>query len=238
MSSERIAELARSLKLGGFAEAYRHQESQPASMALSFDERLVQLLVAEELTRADNRRLRLQRTAKFREDARPEDYYHKPQRGIDRQIMIELYSCAWIKRTENILLNGAAGTGKTWIACSLGYAAVRKGLSCAYYRVDDLIELIEGAKQGGTWPKFRKSLVGIGVLILDDFGLNAMGEQVVADLFKIIEPRVGAASTIISGQLTLAQWPTRMSNAHLADAFMDRFNSRSHILNLKGDSNR
>jgi len=238
MTTERIMDLARSLKLGGFAEAYRHQSNQPASLSLSFDERVTQLLLAEELTRKDNRRFRLQRSAKFREDARPEDYHHKPDREIDRQIMIELYACAWIKRHENILINGSSGAGKTWIACSLGYAAVRLGFSCAYHRVDDLIEIIEGARIDGTWPKLRKTLINVGVLILDDFGLNAVGEQAESDLFRIIEPRIGASSTIISGQLTLEQWPTKISNPHLADAIMDRFNSRSHKLNLKGDTNR
>lgn len=238
MSSERIVDLARSLKLAGLAEAYRHQIGQPASLAQAFDERLTQLLLAEELARSDNRRLRLQQAAHFREDARAEDYRHQSGRGVDRQVMTELYSCAWVKRFENIVLNGAAGVGKTWIACSLGHAAIRHGHSCAYFRVDDLVEAIESARLGGTWVKFRKSLAKLSVLILDDFALHPLGEQAEADLFRVIEPRIGTASTIIAGQLALDQWATRIANPHLADAIMDRFNTRSHKLDLKGDSNR
>lgn len=238
MTSERLIDLARSLKLAAFAEAYRNQCSTPATLQLGFEERSVQLLLAEEHARADSRRMRLQRTARFRIDARQEDYHHVPGRGVSREMMSELYSCNWLKRLENLLLFGPTGVGKTWIACSLGYAAIRQGISCRYYRVEDLIENIENAKLGGTWPTFRTMLSRTGLLIVDDFAMHRISEQSEADLFRIIEPRIGSANTIISAQRSLTEWPLVIGNAHVADAIMDRFSTRSHIIELTGESQR
>ncbi len=236
--SERIIDLAKSLRLHGFAEASRHQFSTPAARELDFESRCHQLLMAEEMSRSDSRRRRLLREAKFRIDARPEDYETFSDRGIEKSTMTGLFAGHWIENHDNVVITGATGTGKTWIGCCLGHVAVRAQHSCKYFRTDMLLEAIDRARLDGSLQALRRGIVNVTVLVLDDFALTTLSDQAQVDLFDFLEPRAGNNSTILIAQRAFAEWPSHITNPLIADAIMDRFIPRSHKLNLTGKSRR
>jgi DNA replication protein DnaC len=235
---EQTYDLAKSLRLHGMAEGYRHQALSSVSRDVDFETRFFQLLQAEDLARSDSKRHRLLRDAKFRMDARPEDYKHYADREIDKLTMNELFTGQWVADAKNVVISGATGSGKTWIACCLGHVAIRSKRACLFQRASLLVEALESARIDGSLPSLRRKLVAIEVLIIDDFALKPLSEQAQEDLFNILEPRFGNKSTILVAQRAFAEWPTYITNALIADAIMDRFIPRSIKLELKGDSKR
>ncbi len=226
------------MKLTGMAEGLSLQLEQPASQGLSFDERFG-LLVDQEYTYRRNRRLtRLLREAKLRLQACPEDVdYHHP-RGLDRSLMVTLVSSEWIRSRQNLLVTGPTGTGKTYIACALGNAACRQGLSTRYYRMSRLLSELVTTRGDGSYPKLLGRLARINLLILDDWGLAPLGPQEARDVLEIIDDRIGIRSTLIASQLPIADWHRTIADPTVADAILDRLLYNSHRIAMKGESMR
>lgn len=157
----------RSLRLTGMAEAFAQQLEQPELHRLSFDERLA-LLVDRELTYRNNRRLqRLLHSAHFRQQASLEGIDFQPKRGLDRSLIASLSSCDWILKHHNLLITGATGTGKSWIACAFGQAACRQGLAVKYERTHRLLDQLRIARGDGSYHKRLSQLARLDLLILD-----------------------------------------------------------------------
>jgi len=226
------------MKLTGMAEGLSLQMEQPASQAISFEERFG-LLVDQEYTYRRNRRLaRLLKEAKLRLEASPEDIdYHHP-RGLDRSLIMTLVSSEWIRSRQNLLVTGPTGTGKTYIACALGNAACRQGLSTRYYRMPRLLSELVTTRGDGTYPKFLNRLARINLLILDDWGLAPLGPQEARDVLEIIDDRVGIRSTLIASQLPIADWHRTITDPTVADAILDRLLHNSHRIIMRGESMR
>ena len=127
------------LRLPGMAAAFEEQQTNAAVASLSFDDRF-SLLVDREKTWRENRRLtRLLRDAKLKSSqACVEDIRYGGGRKLDTALMAQLGSCQWIRHHQNLVLTGATGRGKTWLACGFGNAACRQGLSGAYVRTTRL----------------------------------------------------------------------------------------------------
>ena len=148
MLREQTLEKLRHMQLRGMVAALITQSQDPDVQALSFEERLG-LLVDEEWTQRRNRALdRLLREAKLRLPACPEDLDYSPARGLDRALMRSLTTCAFVREHQNLLVLGATGVGKTYIACALGNACCRQGLRARYFRVSSAPHRTH-ARQGG-----------------------------------------------------------------------------------------
>lgn len=131
MLMQHTLNLLSEMKLKGMVDAYLKQSETPNVSSLSFEERFG-LIVDHEWTYRQNRKLvRLLRQAKLRIPACMEDIDYEHPRGLQRSIMQQFASCHWIHNHQNVLVCGATGVGKTYIACALGNAACRQGLSCA-----------------------------------------------------------------------------------------------------------
>ena len=226
------------MKLTGMAEGLSGQLEQPASQALPFEERFG-LLVDQEYTYRRNRRLaRLLKEAKLRLEACPEDMdYHHP-RGLDRSLMMTLMSSEWIRSHQNLLVTGPTGTGKTYIACALGNAACRQGLSTRYYRMPRLLSELGIARGDGSYPRLLNRLAKINLLILDDWGLAPLGPQEARDVLEFIDDRAGIRSTLIASQFPVDDWHRTITDPTVADAILDRLLHRSHRVAMKGESMR
>jgi DNA replication protein DnaC len=229
----------KSLKLDGMARALEEQQIMPASQKLAFEDRLG-LLVEREIVWRDNRRLeRLLRQAKLKlaQDCM-EDIDYRGSRGLDKRLMVTLAGCDWIRRSQNVLLTGSTGGGKTWLACALGNQACRQGFSVMYVRVPRLVEQMRIAHGDGSFGKLLAQMARIDVLLLDDWGLTPLQSSERHDLLEVVDDRVNTRSTIITSQLPVDHWHAWLNDPTLADAILDRLVHASHRIALKGESRR
>ena len=229
----------KSLKLDGMAHALEEQQIMPASQELTFEDRLG-LLVEREIVWRDNRRLeRLLRQARLKQaQACMEEIDYRGSRGLDKRLMVTLAGCEWIRRSQNVLLTGPTGAGKTWLACALGNQACRQGLSVMYVRVPRLLEQLRIAHGDGSFGKLLAQLARIDVLLLDDWGLTPLQSSERHDLLEVVDDRVNTRSTIITSQLPVDHWHAWLNDPTLADAILDRLVHASHRVALKGESLR
>ncbi len=228
----------RALRLTGMAEAFTQQLEQPEVQRLSFEERLA-LLVDREQSYRNNRRLqRLLHSAHFRQPACIEGIDFQPKRGLDRSLVAALSSCDWIRQHHNLLITGATGTGKSWLACAFGQAACRQGLAVKYERTHRLLEQLRIARGDGSYHKKLSQLAKLDLLILDDFGLKPLPQGERHDLLEIIEDRHGVHSTLITSQLPVSSFYEYLNEPTIADALLDRLLHSAHRLELKGESLR
>jgi len=227
------------LKLYGMAAGFERQLTQSASYEIAFEERLG-LLVDEEVTYRENRRLRrLVKMAKFKEpQACIEDIDYNAKRGIDKAQIASLANCEWVRARHKLLITGATGVGKTWMACAMGNQATRQGLSVIYTRMPRLFDDLRIAHGDGGYTKKLAQLTKVELLLIDDWGLKPMTSAERHDLMEIIEERHGSRATLIASQIPIDRWHDYIGNPTLADAILDRVLENAHKLLIKGESMR
>jgi DNA replication protein DnaC len=229
----------RGLKLDGMARAFEEQLAQPASHALSFEERFG-LLVDREVAWRDTRRLeRLLKQARLKyPGACIEDLDTRAARGLDQRLLAALASCDWVRAGQSVIATGATGLGKSWIACALANQACRQGFSALYTRFTRLVEELRIAHGDGSFARRLAQLARIDVLLVDDFALAPIGQAERADLLEVLDDRTTGRSTIITSQLPVAHWHEYLAEPTLADAILDRIVHHSHRIALDGESLR
>ena len=231
---ERLIELG----LTGMAKAFEEQRRSPDLEALPFEDR-IGLLVDREVVERDTRRLTTRlKLAALRQNACVEDVDLRTPRGIDRAVFAKLVSGDWIDRYENLLITGATGLGKSWLACALGHKACRDNRSVIYHRVPRLFEALALARGDGRYARFLKSLARAQLLILDDWGLSVLTAADRRDLLEILDDRHGRASTVVTSQVPVDTWHEVIGDPTLADAILDRLVHNAHRLQLTGESMR
>jgi DNA replication protein DnaC len=234
MLSNPTIETLKSLKLQGMIQALEEQQQTPAIHALSFDERLALIVDRERLYRDNHRRMRLLRGARLKvAEACIEDINYKAARGLDKQQIATLATGEWLRRSQNLLITGATGSGKTWLACALAQQCCRQGASVQYWRVPRLIEELRVAHGDGSYIKFLKSTAKSSLIVLDDWGLTALSTQDRADLLEILDDRINTGATLIASQLPVDTWHAYLGEPTLADAILDRLVHQSHRIELK-----
>jgi len=205
---------------------------------LSLSEGLEILLQAEEEDRINRRFERLKRSAKFRYSATIEELGFEAKRGLNKSQITELTTGEYIAKGESVLITGATGCGKSFVASALGHRACSQGTKVLYFNTQKLLIKTKMARVDGSIFKLLDRIAKAGVLILDDFGLGHLDKKQQMDLMEIIEDRHSKASTIIASQLPVASWYEVIGEATIADAILDRLVHTSHRIVLKGESLR
>ena len=239
MPHERIRDLCREFKLPAIAEGYQALADEAAHSSRSYSDFLLSLLQKEAAQRAARSKEMMLRTAAFPVVKTLEAFDEKVT-SIDRTLLSELATLAFIDRKENILLLGPSGVGKTHLAIALGYLATQKRIRTRFITVADLLLQLESAKQTNQLELYFKRVINANkLLILDEFGYIKLNEEQANLFFQIVNKRYETGSIIITSNLPFTQWKEVLNHDEaLTAAILDRLIHHSHILNIQGESYR
>ena len=238
MNNQATIEKMKQIKLFGMARAFQSIIDAGKENKLTPDESVAFLVDAEYDDRYNKRLDRLLRTAKFRYKAYFEQIQFNTSRNLDKNIIMRLSTCDWIKKGESIIISGATGVGKSFIACAFGRQACINGYKVFYFNCLKLFSSLKFAKADGSYIKNMNKISKQELLILDDFGMEVLDTQSRLILLEILEDRHGEKSTIITSQLPPGKWHDVIGEPTIADAICDRLVHSSHKINLKGVSMR
>jgi len=234
-SYEKLAEL----RLTGMQAALSEQAERDDISQMPFMDRLALLLDREVMAREDRQLTSRLRRAKLRyPEACLEDLDRRGERALPTGLIEQLASPQWIRKQRNVLISGATGVGKSYLACALAQKACRDGYSARYERLPVLLAGLSLARADGTYAKRFKELSRIRVLILDDYGLAVLGSDERRELLEILEDRYQRRSTIVTSQLPVSQWHEAIGDPTFADAILDRLIHNAYRVDLKGESMR
>lgn len=226
------------LRLPAMANELEHQASSPSFVDLDFEDRL-QMLVTAEITERENRRLtRLLKAAKLRSTDVIEDVDFTTPRGLKKVDVLRLAQGDWVERHHHVAIVGPTGVGKTFLACALANAAIRRGHSALYLRGSRMVDELALARGDGRLARLMAAWARTEVLIIDDFLLRPLNVEQTADMLEVIEDRSGLRSVIITSQLPVAHWHEGLGDATMADALLDRLCQNLHRIEMKGESMR
>ena len=198
------------------------------------------MLVQREIDWRDAKRLtRLLKAAKLKlASACLEDIDWRASRGLDRNLVTALAGGDWLRHGHNVLITGATGVGKTWLACALAQQAARSGFTVLYMRAPRLLEELRVAHGDGSFGRRLAQLARIDLLAIDDFAIAPVTAPERNDLLELLDDRVGTRATLITSQLPVTSWHEWLNDPTLADAILDRIVHTAHKIALKGESMR
>ncbi|MCL4110750.1 UNVERIFIED_CONTAM: hypothetical protein GTU68_009175 [Idotea baltica] len=231
-------ESMKQMKLEGMVSAYEAVLSMPINQQPDPHELLARLVDAEKQHRSVKRMNMFLRLSKLRYPATIQDIDCSPARNLPKEKLMILADCSYLDRGENVLVTGATGCGKSYLACALGNHACVNGYRTLYFNMNRFTEQIALAQADGSTIKWLDRLKKAQLIILDDFGLQPISHSIKLLLLQILEDRYENASTIISSQLPVGKWHTYFDEPTIADAILDRIIPKAHRVELKGKSLR
>ena len=236
-TQETIIQL-KGLKLKGMAASLEAIMSLPVQNRPTLELAIARMVEAEQQDRRDRKTEMYLKTSKLRYTALLEDIICGADRNFTKEDLAALSDCSFIRRHENLLIQGKCGCGKSFLACALGRQACILGYRTVYLNMNSFVEKVAISKLDGTFLKMITSLEKNELIILDDFGLQPMDMNTRLALLQILEERYERKSVIIASQLPIAKWYDYIGDATLADAIMDRLVANANKIELKGESMR
>ena len=238
MNLQTTVDQLKQLRLHGMARAYEAALTLPVHEQLTGDVLIARLAEAEQQHRTEQKTKLYLTQSKLRYNALLEQVYCNAARNFTNEQLMSLADGAFIQRTENILITGSTGCGKSYLACALGRQACSLGFRVMYFGMNRFLEKISQAKLDGTFIKLLNQVEKVHLLILDDFGMHPLDPTTRLALLQILEDRYGRRSMIMTSQLPVGKWHEFIAEPTIADAIMDRMAANAHRIELKGESLR
>lgn len=239
MIIEQTIDKMRRMRMNHMATMLKDILQDPAADDLSFTDGMSLLVDHEWDFRCSHKADTLACKAGFTEKgACMESIDYAPERGLDRQKMLRLASCDYIKARQGVLLLGKTGVGKSFLAQALGNAACRHHKSTVYTRMSEMFDDLAVASNAGSLAKAMDAYIKPMLLVIDDCFLTQPRTADVNRFLELVEKRMHSGSTIYCSQLGPDEWHERIEEKIVADAILDRIVSRSHVIKVCGESMR
>jgi len=233
-----ILQLMQQLRLGGMRAAFEGIVSSKNTQSIDSDELLNLLIQAEWNQRENQKAERRLQNAHFRSQASMEEIDFVTNRGMNKTQILRFADASYVKNTENILVTGPTGVGKSYIATALGHVACQHGYRVNYFVTQKLFSILLMSKADESYQKLIKRIERQDLIILDDFGMHPLDDLARMMLLEIIQDRHQLRSTIIVSQLPIDKWYDVIGENTVADAILDRLVHTSHRIDLTGESMR
>lgn len=234
MNKDTIEKLTK-LRLPGMLRAYKEQSNMSGINELTFEQRLTLMVDAEVDSRHNHQIERLIKNAQLSDKgASIEDIKYYEDRRLNRDLIEQLATNQYINEGRNILIIGATGTGKSYLACALGNCACLEGKKVLYIRLPDLITDLNLGKEQGNYKKILKKYEKADLLIIDEWLLIPANDMVQQYILEIMERRYRSKGTIFCSQFFSDSWHKRLGGGALADADLDRVVSKSTTISIQG----
>ena len=238
MNTQETVDQLKQLKLKGMMQAYQSLLSLPVHEQLSIHQAVARLAEAELQYRSHQKTQMYLRLSKLRYNAVLENVQCSENRNFTKEQLLYFADGSFIERAENVLVTGATGCGKSYLACALGRLACSLGYKVLYLGMTRFLEKINQSKLEGNYVKLLNQIEKNQLIILDDFGLHPLDNTTRLALLQILEDRYGKKSIMITSQLPIKSWFEYINEPTLADAIMDRLSANSNKIELKGESLR
>ena len=226
------------MKLYGMHGAFRTAIETGQTNDYTLDQ-FVSMLTDAEWDDKNNRKIaRLIKNARFHYKSAIENIVYDETRNIDRNLILRLAECDFIEKTENVLITGSTGVGKSYLATALGYQACINGYRVMYHNTTKLFSKLKMAKADGSYLKELAKMERHHLVILDDFGLQPLDSQNRIALLEIIEDRHNNGTLMVTSQVPIKGWYEIIGEKTIADAILDRLIHQSHRIELSGESMR
>jgi DNA replication protein DnaC len=227
------------MHLNGMADAFRQQLEQTGLGELSFEERFGMLVDRQWSWKEDRALARRLRASRLKSTASVEDIDYQVPRGLDRSLVRSLTTeSEWVKKHQNVILTGATGVGKSWLATALAHKACRDGYTSYYARASQLFRELALAHADGSFGRLLRRLALTDVLVIDDWAMAPLTETERRDFLEICDDRYQTRSTILTSQVPVANWHAQIGDPTSADSILDRLVHNAHRIDLKGESIR
>lgn len=226
------------LSLHGMSDCYQSIIQLPVHQLPGIHETIAQMVQSEQQSRMDKKTKFYLKLSKLRYDSVLQQVHCSHDRNFTKEQLLELSDCNFITHAQNILITGATGCGKSYLACALGRQACTYGFKTLYFGMTRFVERILQSRIDGTFTRLLDQFRKTDLIIIDDFGLVPLDQTVRLALLQILEDRYEKRATIFVSQLPIEDWYDYLADPTLADAIMDRLSSSAHKISLKGSSLR
>jgi len=240
LQHDKIAELCIDFRLNGIIEAYAGLAQKAADDDWSHADFLEAVLESEDATRRARTQATLTRMAGFPTIETLAEYDFAFATGAPQRQIKELASLAFVERTENIILLGPSGVGKTHLAIALGYEATQRGIKARFVTAADLVLLLETAQRQDRYKQvLGRSVARNRLLIIDEIGYLPLKRNQAHLIFQVIAKIYEHGSAIVTSNLNFGSWDQALAgDSALTAALLDRLLHHSHVIQIQGDSYR